>query len=84
MGTGSSLRSRGFVVSLAPVLGFVDMSFLLFSRTADHLQYIALLAFIPIAVVAVVFAFRSARLSISPVAAKAAAVAVLAFCFVLT
>jgi tetratricopeptide (TPR) repeat protein len=31
-----------FTVALAPVLGFFDMDFLVFSQVADHLQYIAL------------------------------------------
>lgn len=39
-----------FTLALLPVLGFFDMSFLLFCQVADHLQYIALPGLIALAV----------------------------------
>src|SRR5262249_33956948 len=38
-----------FTLTLAPVLGVMRMSFMYFSRVADHLQYLALLGIIPLA-----------------------------------
>jgi protein O-mannosyl-transferase len=75
-----------FIVSLSPVLGFVDMSFLLFSRVADHLQYLALLAFIPLMVCAgkVALMKLSERFSIPHTVAAVVAAVVLACCFVST
>jgi tetratricopeptide (TPR) repeat protein len=75
-----------FIVSLSPVLGFVDMSFLLFSRVADHLQYLALLAFIPLIVCAAKVAVTklSERFSIPHSIAAVVAAIVLACCFIST
>jgi tetratricopeptide (TPR) repeat protein len=75
-----------FIVSLAPVLGFIDMSFLLFSRVADHLQYLALLAFIPLVVCAAKFGFEkiSKRFSIPHAAGVVAAGVLLLCCFIST
>lgn len=44
-GRHALLGLGGFVISLFPVLGFFDMYFLVYSRVADHWQYIALPAF---------------------------------------
>lgn len=75
-----------FVVSLAPVLGFVDMSFLLFSRVADHLQYLALLAFIPLVVCAGTIGFRKIQEQFALPGSVIAVIGivVLAFCFIVT
>lgn len=73
-----------FVVSLTPVLGFIDMSFLLFSRVADHLQYLALLAFIPLIVCAAKFGFSkvSERFAVPHAVLPIVATVILACCFV--
>ena len=75
-----------FVISLLPVLGFVDMSFLSFSRTADHLQYLALLAFLPLAVGLARFCFQvvSRRVNISPIILPYFGAVMLLSCFLLT
>jgi tetratricopeptide (TPR) repeat protein len=39
-----------FFVTLLPVLGFFDMSFFVYARAADHLQYLALLGVIALVV----------------------------------
>src|SRR5262249_23663508 len=39
-----------FTLSLIPALGIMRMSFMYFSRVADHLQYLALLGIIPLVV----------------------------------
>lgn len=66
-----------FMVSLFPVMGFFNMYFLVFSRVADHWQYLAMLVSIPFAVCTVVYFVRKAKLPIA--ATTALSVAVLAF-----
>ncbi len=44
-----------FIVTLFPVMGFFNMYFLVFSRVADHWQYLAMLISIPFAVCSVVY-----------------------------
>ncbi len=61
----------GFAVTLLPVLGFFDMSFFVYSRVADHLQYLALLG-----VIAVVIGGLSAKLEGQSLAFVAAALVV--------
>jgi tetratricopeptide (TPR) repeat protein len=43
------------MVTLFPVMGFFNMYFLVFSRVADHWQYLALLVSIPFAVCSIVY-----------------------------
>lgn len=52
-----------FFVTLLPVLGFFDMSFYVYSRVADHLQYLALPSVIAL-VVGVISSRLDAKISI--------------------
>lgn len=47
-----------FIVTLFPVMGFFNMYFLVFSRVADHWQYLAMLVSIPFAVCGMVYLVR--------------------------
>jgi tetratricopeptide (TPR) repeat protein len=47
-----------FMVTLFPVMGFFNMYFLVFSRVADHWQYLAMLVSIPFAVCILVYFFQ--------------------------
>ncbi len=51
-----------FFVTLLPVLGFFDMSFYVYSRVADHLQYLALLGVIAVVVGGAGFRFQDSSL----------------------
>lgn len=66
-----------FIVTLFPVLGFFNMYFLVFSRVADHWQYLAMLISIPFAVCSIVYFFQKANLP--KLTAPIIAVAVLGF-----
>jgi tetratricopeptide (TPR) repeat protein len=71
-----------FIATLFPVLGFFNMYFLVFSRVADHWQYLAMLVSIPFAVCSAVYFWNKRKL---PKAVGAAVtVAVLAFLSVAT
>lgn len=50
-----------FMVTLFPVMGFFNMYFLVFSRVADHWQYLALLVSIPFAVCSVAYFVQKAK-----------------------
>ncbi|MGZ4973729.1 MAG: tetratricopeptide repeat protein [Limisphaerales bacterium] len=65
------------IVTLFPVMGFFNMYFLVFSRVADHWQYLALLVSIPFAVCSVAYLIRKAKWTASVSAGLA--IAVLAF-----
>jgi len=66
-----------FMVTLFPVMGFFNMYFLVFSRVADHWQYLAMLVSIPFAVCSVVHFVRKAKWPQS--VSVSVAVAVLAY-----
>ncbi len=69
-GAGPLVAWACFVISLLPVLGFVDMAFMRLSRVADHLQYAAMPAIL--APAAAILALAAAR----PLAGRLAAVVV--------
>jgi tetratricopeptide (TPR) repeat protein len=71
-----------FVVTLFPVMGFFNMYFLVFSRVADHWQYLAMLATIPLAICGSVYFIRRIKVP-RPVSISLAA-ALLAFLSVST
>lgn len=56
-----------FMVTLFPVMGFFNMYFLVFSRVADHLQYLAMLVSIPLVVCSLVYLVRKWKLPRSAV-----------------
>lgn len=68
-----------FFVTLLPVLGFFDMSFFVYSRVADHLQYLALLW-----VVALVVGGAGSKLKVQSPAFKVCAGLAVAVLSVLT
>jgi tetratricopeptide (TPR) repeat protein len=67
-----------FIVTLFPVLGFVDMYYLTFSRVADHWQYLALIGIIvPLASLATVLWKSRGASAIAGRIAVAAAILIL-------
>ncbi len=53
-----------FVVMLFPILGFIDMFFLIYSRVADHWQYVPLIGIIVLAVAGISY-FLEKKFSIA-------------------
>jgi protein O-mannosyl-transferase len=63
-----------FMVTLFPVMGFFNMYFLVFSRVADHWQYLAMLVSIPFAVCSLTYFLSKAKVPFAAISSIAVVV----------